>query len=289
MSETSTANEKKDDYSRDLREQNLMIEEIEKALFIAQEANRAKSDFLSRMSHEMLTPMNTIQGMLQVAMAIGIPENIKYYFEEIDYSSQHLLQLIKDLLDLSGTNDRTIKLNESGFSFGSVVSHALDRLNREIINKKHSLTCNIDPSVPELLIGDEKRLSQVIVHLLSNSIKFTPENGKINLSANVDSEEDGEITLKVEIADNGIGIAEEHKCHIFNVFEQVDGSMSRKYDGTGIGLPMVKRIIEMMGGKIWVESEFGKGAKFIFTCKVRSRWAEVIQENKKTQDLGFLW
>jgi signal transduction histidine kinase len=258
-------------YSRDLREQNRMMEEIENALFVAQEANRAKSEFLSRMSHEMLTPMNAIMGMLQVAKIKGIPENIKKCFEEIDHSSWHLLQLIKDLLDLSSTKDGTIVLNESVFSFGSIISYASNRLNREITRKKHALVYNIAPSIPESLIGDEKRLTQVVVHLLSNSIKFTPEKGEINLSASVEKEESGEITLKVEVADNGIGIADEHQRLIFNVFEQVDGSLSRKYDGTGIGLPMVKRIVEMMGGKIWVESEFDKGAKFIFTCKVRRK------------------
>jgi len=135
--------------------------------------------------------------------------------------------------------------------------------------KQLNITHNIEQSIPEIFVGDEKRLSKVIGNLLSNAIKFTLENGEICVNARVLKEDNGIITLQVEVVDNGIGVSEEQQGVLFDIFEQADGSNTRKHGGIGIGLPLSKRIVEMMGGNIWVESELGKGAKFIFTCNMR--------------------
>jgi CheY-like chemotaxis protein len=137
--------------------------------------------------------------------------------------------------------------------------------------KKHTLSVSVDPAIPKTLVGDEKRLIQVISSLLSNSAKYTSEKGLIECNANVISDEDGIYTIQVEVADNGIGMSETSLEKLFNPFEQADGGNTRKYGGIGLGLVISKRIIEMMGGKIWVDSELGKGSKFTFTFKSKKR------------------
>ncbi|MDR2558865.1 MAG: PAS domain-containing protein [Oscillospiraceae bacterium] len=256
-------------YSRDLRQYKLMMDEIEKHVFEAQEANRSKSEFLSRMSHEMLTPMNAIIGMTQVAKRKNPIESNNKFLNEISEASNSLLVLIKDLLDISGRKDGAFVLSESAFSFSLMIESILKETAPSFIKKQQMFTYDIDRAIPETLIGDEGRLAQVITYLLSNAVKFTPERGEIYFSTSVDSEDDGTITLQVLVSDNGIGIKKEHQSHIFNVFEQVEGSNTRRYGGAGLGLPIARRIIEMMGGKIWVNSDIGEGAKFTFTCKLK--------------------
>ncbi|MDR2531276.1 MAG: PAS domain-containing protein [Oscillospiraceae bacterium] len=256
-------------YSRDLREYKRMINEIEKYLFEAQEANRSKSEFLSRMSHEMLTPMNAIIGMTQIAKKKSTTEIQSKFLDEINTASLHLLQLIKDLLDISGRKDGVFILAESAFSFSLMIENIIKETAADFAKKQQTFTYDVDPAIPASLTGDEKRLSQIIVYLLSNAIKFTSERGEIHFSACVVNEDNGAVILQIIVADNGIGIKKEHQVHIFNVFEQVDGSNTRKYGGAGLGLPMARRIVEMMGGKIWVDSDLDKGAKFTFTCKLK--------------------
>jgi len=137
--------------------------------------------------------------------------------------------------------------------------------------KQQTINFKIDPTIPESMIGDEKRLKQVAANLLANAIKFTPEQGEIVFEIRVINSDKGIITLQVTVADNGIGISKEQQDKLFVIFEQVDGSLTRRYGGIGIGLALSKRIIEMMGGKIWVESELDKGAAFHFTCKLQKK------------------
>ena len=235
----------------------------------AEHSSRAKSEFLSRMNHEMLTPMNAIIGMMQIAKMQDIPDEIKEYIDEIDAASFQLLNLINDVLDVSGMEYGLFKLTDSDFSFRMLLHTLLKSAATNAHKKQLNITHNIEQSIPEIFVGDEKRLSKVIGNLLSNAIKFTPKNGEICVNARVLKEDNGIITLQVEVVDNGIGVSEEQQGVLFDIFEQVDGSNTRKHGGIGIGLPLSKRIVEMMGGNIWVESELGKGAKFIFTCNMR--------------------
>ena len=236
---------------------------------VVEQNNSARMEFLSRMSHEMLTPMNAIVGLTHLLKATTESGAAKEYLDEMTAASGHLLDLINNLLDISDQKDSVFIPVDSVFSFEVMVQDVLSGINHNVKKKQQRLTFDIASSLPPHLIGDPGRLAQVIKHLLANAIKFTPEDGEIRLSVSVIDEDDETVTLQFEITDNGIGISKEHQNGIFDVFTQVDESMTRKHDGAGLGLSMSKRIIEMMDGKIWVESELGKGSKFIFTCKCK--------------------
>ena len=249
--------------------------EIRDALEQAVAASRVKSEFLARMSHEMLTPMNAIIGMTQIANMSGSMDKVKSCLGKIDNASQHLVKMISNILEISGGRE-TFVLNKSEFSWDAMIESILNKMNPGINKKQQKLTLDIAPSVPARLIGDEKRLTQVILNLLSNAVEFTPEHSEIWLKACVRYTENEIITLQIEVADNGPGIPAKNQANLFAIFEQVDGSFTRKHGGIGIGLPLSKYIVEMMGGKIWVQSEFGNGAKFIFTCKLNKADADSL-------------
>jgi len=235
----------------------------------AEHLSRAKSEFLSRMSHEMLTPMNAIMGMMQLVRMYGLPDYIKENMDEMDTASQNLLKLINDVLDVSGMEYGSFTLSESVFDFNEMVKDVLQELGYNASAKHQTFYSSIAPEIPASLTGDEKRLKQVIFNLLGNAVKFTPEHGEIDFKARVLNEDNEMITLQIEVDDNGIGISDEQKNSLFDIFEQVDGGYKRKHGGIGIGLALSKRVIEMMDGNIWVESELKQGAKFTFTCKLK--------------------
>jgi signal transduction histidine kinase len=249
-----------------IRIKNHMHLVIEKE--IAEKSSRAKSEFLSRMSHELRTPMNAIMGMIQIINMRGIPDSIKGNVDVIDSASRHMLQMIDDVLDISGI-EYGLKFSNSAFNVNKMFNEAVQAADKKASIKKQTLVTNLNPAMPTVLIGDEKRLKQVVDNILENAIKFTPEQGRIFIGANVESENDIFVMLRVEISDNGIGIVEKQRNKLFDTFEQVDGGNTRENGGIGIGLPLSKLIIENMGGTIEVESELGKGSKFIFTCKLQ--------------------
>ena len=267
--------EERDEMERQLRK----IQELEAGLIAAKEqaehsrelaehSSRAKSEFLSRMSHEMRTPMNAIIGMMQVARMRGIPDNLKTYIDAIDTASKDLMRIIDDVLDVSGMEYGVFKLLEAPFDIGAMLTDVLVSAKYNASIKEHTLLSSIEAGLPSMLIGDERRLKQVTGTLLANAVKYTPENGEIVFDARIQSKDSSAVTLRIEVSDNGIGIAEDQKARLFELFEQADGSNTRKHGGIGIGLALSKRIALMMGGDIVVESEPGKGAKFIFTCKL---------------------
>jgi len=268
--------EERDEMERQLN----IIKELEAGLIAAKEeaenhreraehSSRAKSEFLARMSHEMLTPMNAVVGMLQVIKIRGVPENIKGCINEINSASSHLLEMITDVLDVTGMEYGVFKLNEATFDVKSTIREILETVEYNAAQKKQILSTKIDPTIPSYLLGDENRLKQVISNLLANAVKFTPENGEISFNAKKQDEGNDSVTLRFEIIDNGIGISDEQQKALFTFFEQADGSNTRKHGGIGVGLALSRRIIEMMGGEIWIDSELNKGAKFSFTCKFR--------------------
>jgi len=235
----------------------------------AEHLNRVKSDFLSRMSHEMRTPMNAILGILQIISMSSIPKDLMELLNELKKSSIDLQHLIDDVLDMSNMEYGIIKLSVSDFNANTMFNEAIQAACYIANKKQQLLKTNIDPTIPDSVTGDEKRLKQVITNLLKNAIKFTPEKGEINFDVSVLSANNGILTLQITVSDNGIGIAKEQQDKLFTIFEQVDGSNTREYGGIGIGLILSRRIIELMGGKIWVESELNKGASFYFTCKLQ--------------------
>jgi len=250
--------------SREAAEKDLV-----KAKEAAEMASCAKSEFLSRMSHEMRTPMNAIIGMAEIAKNSDDHEKIEYCLERINSSSKHLLGLINDILDMSKIEANKLELSSAEFDFDRMLMNITAVVNFQIEGKKQNLIINIDNDLPTVFIGDEMRLSQVIVNLLTNAIKFTPEGGTVILSIHNYGLSEGISSLLFEVEDNGIGISRQQHARLFMPFEQADGSISRKYGGTGLGLTISKGIVELMNGRIWIESELGQGSKFSFVVKLK--------------------
>ena len=235
---------------------------------IAEHSSRLKSEFLARMSHEMLTPMNAIIGYIEIAKTSDEVDQIMSCIDKINDSAIHLLAMLHNILDVSDGSS-AFSIHEAGFAIKALVRYVLSKTNPARKKKNQEFSLFISESIPKMLIGDEKRIAQVIVHLIINAIKFSPKKGKVSLKIDIFDKESEVITLRIEVADNGIGISGEQQEVLFNLFEQVDGSKKRKYEGIGIGLPLSKCIARMMDGDIEVESEPGKGSKFIFTCKLK--------------------
>ena len=236
----------------------------------AEQSSRAKTEFLSRISNEMLTPLNAIMGMTKIARMTNRLENMDEIYYEIDASSCRLLELINDMLDMSAIEKKTFRLDSSEFSFAEMLNNILKTINPYIKEKKQIFSCETDTSIPDMLIGDEYRLAQVIRNLLMNACKFTPDGGEIRLRVCALGEEEGRMTLQAEITDNGIGISNKQRAAISKIFEQADGSDTRKFGGLGLGIPISKHIVEKMGGEMWFESEPGEGTKFTFTFKANT-------------------
>jgi len=241
--------------------------ELIEAKELAEHLSRAKSEFLSRMSHEMRTPLNTIMGMTQLAKLQ--PAYAINYVDEIDTASNEMLLLINDILDVSDMETGVFKLGEAEFDIAEMFNNILKQLSQKMSIKNQKLHVTIDSDIPRMVIGDKKHLKQVISNLFTNAVKFTPECGEIHFAATVLRVSDSIVVLQIEVGDTGIGIAPEHIGSLFEIFEQGDGSNTREYGGVGIGLPLSKRIIEMMNGRIWVESQLGKGTTFVFTCEMK--------------------
>jgi signal transduction histidine kinase/DNA-binding response OmpR family regulator len=249
---------------RDLRER-----ERDAALTQAEQANQAKSIFLANMSHEIRTPMNAIIGMTGIAKSSGDIERKEYCLDKIEDASNHLLGVINDILDMSKIEANKFELSFADFNFERMLQKVVNVINFRMDEKRLDFTVHISRDIPPSLHGDDQRLAQVITNLLANAVKFTPEEGSIRLKANLEGEEGGLYTIRVSVADSGIGITEEQKSRLFSSFEQADSSTSRRFGGTGLGLAISKRIVDMMDGDIWVDSESGRGSTFTFRVKMK--------------------
>ena len=252
----------------DLTETRALEAELIKAKDNAELASRAKSDFLSNMSHEMRTPMNAIIGMASIARKAEDNERKDYALNKVEESSKHLLGIINDVLDMSKIEANKFELTYVEFDLRSLLQKAVSFVRLRMDEKQHKFSMNVDEDVPFFYVGDDQRLAQVITNLLSNAAKFTPEDGKIGVKVSLAGEEDGVCELCFEVYDSGIGISPEQQEKIFNIFEQAESGTTRKYGGTGLGLAISKRIIELMGGQISIDSDLGKGSRFIFTVKL---------------------
>ena len=235
----------------------------------AVEASRAKGNFLANMSHEMRTPMNAIIGMTSIGKNAQDLGKKDYAFEKIENASSHLLGVINDILDISKIEANKFELSEVSFDFEMMLQKVVNVIAYRVDERSQNFTVRIDERIPRMLMGDDLRLTQVITNLLSNAAKFTPENGTIRLIAKLVSEEENLCTIQIEVSDSGIGISQEQQAKLFNSFEQAESATSRKFGGTGLGLAISRRIVELMGGRIWIISEMGKGATFAFTIKAK--------------------
>jgi len=231
--------------------------------------SRHKSQFLANMSHEIRTPMNAIIGMTTIGKSSVDSERKDYCFTKIEDAGNHLLGVINDILDMSKIEANKFELSPSEFNFEKVLQRIVSVVNFRVDEKKHKFSVYIDRNIPQFLIGDDQRFAQVITNLLSNSIKFTPENGTISLDARFMEEKDGYCKIQISVSDSGIGMNFEQQKRIFSSFEQAESSTTRKYGGTGLGLAISKSIVEQMGGSIWMVSEIDRGSTFTFTVKMK--------------------
>ena len=256
-------------YREMIREINQKNDELLALTTQAEAASKAKGDFLSNMSHEMRTPMNAIIGMTAIGKKAEDVEEKNQALKRIGDAASHLLGVINDVLDMSKIEADKLELAPVEYNFEKMLQKVMTVINFRADEKQQQLTVNVDNNIPRFTVGDDQRLAQVLTNLLSNAVKFTPNKGKIHLEASLVEEIDGICELRIEITDNGIGISPEQQKKIFRAFEQAESGTSREYGGTGLGLVITKRIVELMGGNIWVESELGRGSQFIFTIKIR--------------------
>ncbi|WP_461256655.1 ATP-binding protein [Treponema sp. R80B11-R83G3] len=257
------------DMRRTLTELVKLQVNLETALEAAEAANRAKSTFLANMSHEMRTPMNAIIGMVAIGKPAANIERKDYCLTKIEDASRHLLGVINDVLDMSKIESGKFDLSPQEFDFEKMIRRIVDVVNFRVNEKMQKLNVHIDDNIPRTIVADDQRLAQVITNLLGNAVKFTQESGIIRLDAKFLGEENDLCVIEISVSDNGIGISAEQQKRLFTSFQQAEASTTRRFGGSGLGLAICKSIVEMMGGKIWIKSEPGKGSVFTFTIKVK--------------------
>ncbi len=254
----------------DITQKKYFENNLRKAKIMAENANRAKTEFLTNMSHELRTPLNSIIGMTELTLGTELSREQKEYLTIVKQASHSFLHVLNNILDFSKLEVGKVELEETNFSIHDIMKDVSDLLTIQARQKNLGLKVSIDKNVPQELWGDSYKFKQILTNLIGNAIKFT-EFGRIDAGICVEAASAEKITLHCSVKDTGIGIPHDKIETIFESFRQIDGSMTRKYGGTGLGLAITKRLVSLMGGSIWIETELEKGSVFHFTVNFQTK------------------